>query len=102
MIAIDIDPIKIKCARRNAEIYGVENHIQFICADFFNVAPFLSANVVFLSPAWGGPDYLTQPEFDLSSMQPDGFKIFKAAKKISENVVYFLPRNTVVSQVRCF
>ena len=32
-------------------------------------------------------------------MQPNGFKIFEAAQKITKNVAYFLPRNTNVDQV---
>uniref|UniRef100_A0A915KGH1 Trimethylguanosine synthase n=1 Tax=Romanomermis culicivorax TaxID=13658 RepID=A0A915KGH1_ROMCU len=99
VIAVDIDPLKIKCARRNAEIYGVADRIQFICADFFHVAPRLKADVCFLSPAWGGPDYQRQTTFDLKSMKPDGYQIFKAAKRICDNIVYFLPKNTSIAQL---
>lgn len=41
VIAIDIDPIKIEMAKHNASIYGVSNKIEFICGDFFKLAPFL-------------------------------------------------------------
>lgn len=41
VIAIDIDPIKIMNARHNARIYGVEDRIEFILADFTKIAPFL-------------------------------------------------------------
>ena len=55
MIAIDIDPHKIEAARHNAKIYGVEDRIQFIVGDFFEVIPTLNiADVIFLSPPWGG------------------------------------------------
>ena len=55
MIAIDIDPHKIEAARHNARIYGVEDRIQFIVGDFFEVIPTLNiADVIFLSPPWGG------------------------------------------------
>lgn len=37
VIAIDIDPEKIKKARHNAAIYGVDDRIQFICGDYFTV-----------------------------------------------------------------
>jgi trimethylguanosine synthase len=62
VIAIDIDPTKIICARRNAQIYGVLDRIQFICGDFLHVARALQStrhtiDAVFLSPPWGGPDY---------------------------------------------
>ena len=50
MIAIDIDPVKIELARHNASVYGVADRIEFIVGDFFDLAPSLKADVVFLSP----------------------------------------------------
>lgn len=41
VIAVDIDPDKIEMARNNARIYGVEENIEFICGDFFEVIPTL-------------------------------------------------------------
>lgn len=38
MIAIDIDPVKLECARHNARIYGVEDRIEFIQADYMQVS----------------------------------------------------------------
>lgn len=35
VIAIDIDPVKISCAKHNAKIYGVLDKIEFINGDFF-------------------------------------------------------------------
>jgi hypothetical protein len=35
VIAIDIDPVKIACAKHNAKIYGVLDKIEFINGDFF-------------------------------------------------------------------
>jgi predicted O-methyltransferase YrrM len=37
VIAIDIDPHKIQLARQNAAVYGVEDRIEFIVGDFFQV-----------------------------------------------------------------
>ncbi|KAI9554882.1 hypothetical protein GHT06_020159 [Daphnia sinensis] len=99
VIAIDIDPVKIELARHNAAVYGVADRIEFIVGDFFQLAPSLKADVVFLSPPWGGPKYLEAPQFNLEDMQPNGFEIFKAARKITPNLAYFLPRNTNVDQV---
>ena len=76
MIAIDIDPVKIDLARNNAEIYGVVDKIEFICGDFLQLASSLTADVVFLSPPWGGPDYATAEIFDISTMiSPDGYPL---------------------------
>ncbi|NXU61589.1 TGS1 synthase, partial [Horornis vulcanius] len=74
VIAIDIDPEKLRLARHNAEVYGVAEHIQFLCGDFMALAAGLRADVVFLSPPWGGPDYATAEIFDIQTMIcPDGY-----------------------------
>ena len=49
MIAIDIDPVKIACAIRNAEIYGVADRIEFIVGDYFDVMPHLKVPPLSLS-----------------------------------------------------
>lgn len=95
VIAIDIDPKKLEYAKHNATIYGVEDRIDFICADFFQIAPTLKANVVFLSPPWGGPSYNKKDSFSIvRDMGRFGKKAFDLAKNISPDVVFFLPRNT--------
>ncbi|XP_070513392.1 trimethylguanosine synthase isoform X3 [Cardiocondyla obscurior] len=101
VIAIDIDPNKIKIARHNAGIYGVEDRIEFITGDFLQLAPQLSADVVFLSPPWGGPDYIKRRVFDLESMMPPfgGKYIFDIARRITQHVAYYLPRNSDPLQV---
>ncbi|XP_003509459.1 trimethylguanosine synthase isoform X1 [Cricetulus griseus] len=100
VIAIDIDPVKIDLARNNAEVYGIADKIEFICGDFLLLAPCLKADVVFLSPPWGGPDYATAETFDIRTMMfPDGFEVFRLSQKITNNIVYFLPRNADVDQV---
>ncbi|XP_024428017.2 trimethylguanosine synthase isoform X2 [Desmodus rotundus] len=100
VIAIDIDPVKIDLARNNAEVYGIADKIEFICGDFLLLASHLKADVVFLSPPWGGPDYATAETFDIKTMMsPDGFEIFRLSQKITNNIVYFLPRNADIDQV---
>ncbi|XP_052031974.1 trimethylguanosine synthase isoform X2 [Apodemus sylvaticus] len=100
VIAIDIDPVKIDLARNNAEVYGIADKIEFICGDFLLLAPCLKADVVFLSPPWGGPDYATAETFDIRTMMsPDGFEIFRLSQKITNNIVYFLPKNADIDQV---
>ena len=101
VIAIDIDPVRLECARQNAAIYGVEDRISFILGDFFVLAPSLKADVVFLSPPWGGPEYIKAEVFDLETMiKPvSGRVIFEVASKITPNIVFFLPRNVDMEQV---
>uniref|UniRef100_A0A8C9L6A8 Trimethylguanosine synthase n=1 Tax=Pavo cristatus TaxID=9049 RepID=A0A8C9L6A8_PAVCR len=88
VIAVDIDPEKLSLARSNAEVYGVANQIEFVCGDFMVLAADLKADVVFLSPPWGGPDYATAEIFDIQTMIcPDGYP-FKIA------LIYFLSRSS--------
>ncbi|NXC19978.1 TGS1 synthase, partial [Corythaeola cristata] len=104
VIAIDIDPEKLSLARNNAEVYGVADQIEFVCGDFMVLAADLQADVVFLSPPWGGPDYATAEIFDIQTMIcPDGYP-FKVMHHcdfsiITNNIVYFLPRNADIDQV---
>ncbi|XP_048363938.1 trimethylguanosine synthase isoform X2 [Sphaerodactylus townsendi] len=100
VIAIDIDPAKIALAHNNAEVYSVADQIEFICGDFMQLAPGLKADVVFLSPPWGGPEYATAEIFDVQTMiSPNGYEIFKLSQKITSNIVYFLPRNADIDQI---
>ena len=100
VIAIDIDPVKIQLAKHNAMVYGVADRIEFIVGDYMKLAPSLSADVVFLSPPWGGPTYSDAAVFDLKTMIPmDGFEVFEVSKAITENIAYFVPRNTDIEQL---
>lgn len=104
VIAIDIDPKKIELAQNNAKVYGVETKIDFIVGDFFKLADSLKADVVFLSPPWGGPAYLNEPVYELEEMlQPFPLSVLlAAARKISLNVAAFLPRNSNTYAVSCY
>jgi trimethylguanosine synthase len=67
VIALDISPTRLALARHNAAIYGVADRIEFILADYISFAnaylsrprPTRRIDVVFLSPPWGGPGYLS-------------------------------------------
>ncbi|KAI7825640.1 RNA cap guanine-N2 methyltransferase-domain-containing protein [Gamsiella multidivaricata] len=101
VIAIDIDPVRLMCAKNNARVYGVEDRIEFICGDYMTLIPKLKADVVFLSPPWGvGPGYLAQDEFDIKQDIPmDGEFLFNETCKITNNIAYFLPRNSNAEQI---
>ncbi|KAF5294600.1 hypothetical protein FQA39_LY13359 [Lamprigera yunnana] len=95
VIAIDRDAEKIKFAKHNAEIYNVADQIEFLVGDFFQLADSLKGNVVFLSPPWGGPEYLTQPVYDLNCLQPHPLNILlETARKITNDICLFLPKNS--------
>ncbi|KAI0741312.1 S-adenosyl-L-methionine-dependent methyltransferase [Daedaleopsis nitida] len=131
VIALDISPLRLALARHNAALYGVQDRIEFILCDFFSFARTLNQrtrrkiDVVFLSPPWGGPSYLTSspikhqlsdsgtastlvpdsegnssPEYGLDSIRPiHGAELFHIARGITHNIAYFLPRNTSIMEV---
>lgn len=78
VLAIDIDPRRLDLARHNATVYGVADQIDFLQGDFLKLASRLRGDVVFLSPPWGGPDYLTAEVFDIKTMmEPDGYPLME-------------------------
>lgn len=137
VIAIDNSPVRLALARHNAIIYGVQDRIEFILADFPSfVRSYLAIpsdssagepssptrreprtiDVVFLSPPWGGPSYISQgadtsmisepataakhPEFTMDMIAPlPGDELFDLARSITPNVAYYLPRNTNLEQL---
>ncbi|GEM11326.1 trimethylguanosine synthase [Rhodotorula toruloides] len=72
VIALDVSPVRLACAAHNARIYGVADRITFVLADWVKwtkdyverlrkgeVKDEEKIEVVFLSPPWGGVDYLS-------------------------------------------
>ncbi|KAE9403246.1 hypothetical protein BT96DRAFT_1017136 [Gymnopus androsaceus JB14] len=103
VIALDISPTRLALARHNAQIYASRK-----------------IDVVFLSPPWGGPSYLSgsgsptdanpppaeeeedpaHALFHLSAIQPiHGADLFELSRRITPNVAYYLPRNTDLNEV---
>eukprot|EP01037_Dinobryon_pediforme_P028070 gene28070-31198_t len=128
VIGVDIDAIKLSHLRHNAGIYGVADRPVLLWEDVYAVADKYFAplegegcedggelgdllaggatvDLVVMSPPWGGPDYSLSEEFDLRSMlscggDGDGFRLLKEAIRIAKNVVYVLPRNTKLKQLK--
>jgi len=141
VIAIDNSATRLALARHNAAVYGVVDRIEFILGDFISFAKSLQhlsthpsssrrrpIDVVFLSPPWGGVDYLsmspskdcqvppgtpiqgerypdrtrsgTGQEYSLSNVSPlHGAELFQIARAITPNIAYFLPRNQALEEV---
>lgn len=103
MIAIDIDPEKIRIAKWNAKIYGVFHKIEFHVGDFFSMSfANFQVDAVFMSPPWGGPKYLRFKSFSLRSIcrkNGGGARILKIARSISPNVAVHIPKTTNIREV---
>lgn len=66
------------------------------------MAPTLKADVVFLSPPWGGPLYSLNKTFNIDDIMPSyggGKYLFELTRQITENIAYFLPKNIEHNQV---
>ncbi|KAI5066493.1 hypothetical protein GOP47_0019117, partial [Adiantum capillus-veneris] len=101
VVAVENDPKRIEYAHHNAKIYGVADRIDFVLGDFFTVSSSMRGDVVFLSPPWGGPDYLDAAVYDILTMlQPkDGATLLNASHAIAPNIMIFLPRNVDMDQL---
>jgi trimethylguanosine synthase len=136
VIALDTSPVRLALARHNAQIYGVADRIEFVLSDYISFAnsylslpsdsleaPKRKIDVVFLSPPWGGPSYLSgtaipatssptkntpdttsdvesHPSYSLSSIQPiHGAALFQLSRRITRNIAYYLPRNTSLEEI---
>jgi trimethylguanosine synthase len=110
----------MKCAKHNAEIYGVDKKIVFHTGDCFDIVKrFMGKNniIIFGSPPWGGnsllryspqtlvlmwigTEYNADNVFDLSLMQPYNLDaLYKKFSKLSKHVVLYLPRNSDLNQI---
>lgn len=100
MIAFDIDPVKLQCAQHNAEIYGVADKITFLQGSYFDLIKVVRADCVFLSPPWGGPEYVRCAVFDIKAMEPYGaVELLSAARAVTSNIVLYLPRQSSQVQI---
>ncbi|KAL4161456.1 hypothetical protein PRNP1_002010 [Phytophthora ramorum] len=101
VIAIDIDPEKIRMAKHNAAIYGVADKIEWIVGNSIDILPNVKADAVFLSPPWGGVNY-SRKHFSLEDMVVkgvSGLDLFAKAQQVSKNIAYYLPRGTPTSDL---
>lgn len=107
VIAYDNDEVRLELASHNADVYGVRDSIDFVCEDV--IAALMSAvggsrhhhdtliDMIFLSPPWGGPEYIDAESFDLQARLVSGLSLIDVVKlslAITPNVACFLPRNT--------
>jgi len=106
VIAIENNPARIAMAKHNASVYNVANRIEFILGNCLSVLDAMrpgDADVVFLSPPWGGMDYNRAPDgFDVetqitlrsdSGNNVSGLDLVRACQRITPNVVLYVPRS---------
>ncbi|AMM53791.1 class I SAM-dependent methyltransferase [Pyrococcus kukulkanii] len=86
-IGVDIDPLKIEFAKRNAEKYGV--NIEFLVGDSLSpdIVEKIDAEVIFSDPA-RPPEV---PERNLEDLLPSPLKVYEAYKEKAEAFIFDLP-----------
>ncbi|KAG7562056.1 hypothetical protein FFLO_02528 [Filobasidium floriforme] len=141
VIAIDTSMDRLRIARHNAMQYGVADRIEFICADYVEFVEAWArrkqrqreergemeavvglgeeVDVVFLSPPWGGTEYLEAtdttsdpdpdasfaipnhlPAFPLSTLLPLPAKeLYDLSRKMTPNIAFYLPRNSDAHEI---
>jgi site-specific DNA-adenine methylase len=87
--------------KNNSKIYECSDNIQFICSDYLQVSnERIEADIVFLSPPWGGIDYKTSAHYSLKEwVTPDITKIIEKSLQLSKNLIFYLPRNTDIQEL---
>jgi trimethylguanosine synthase len=105
VISIEMDPTRASLLRHNAQVYGVEHLVEVICGDFLQVAPRIRADVVVLSPPWGGPEYSQKETFDVETMGGNPELGLSRLLELSFNAMgcssalVWLPRSSSLTQV---
>jgi trimethylguanosine synthase len=107
VIATEIDIDRISMAKHNASVYGVEEYIDFILGDALRLPRFWRHTertsrfaAAFLSPPWGGPNYLKESIYNPLEMLPlDCQEMAKAAHETAHEVVYYLPKTTDITKL---
>jgi trimethylguanosine synthase len=96
VIAVDIDKEKVECAEHNANIYAVSDNIEFVNADFLQVAAQYKADVVFLAPDM----QINASGFDLfSHVSPPVRETLQAALRCADHLMLYLPPNFDPDQI---
>lgn len=99
-------------AAEDAHSTGTEEPVVPACITFpgadgssltaANLQACAGADLVILSPPWGGPDYLNAAEYCLYTMLSSGCGLYLAmlAAAVCPSILYLLPVNTSVTQVQ--
>lgn len=105
VIAVDLDIGRLEMARHNATIYGVADRIEFVHGDVFKILPEMQLteriDLVFMSPPWGGPNYVNRSIFcpRLDILDGRGQELYDLGRSISKNLIIFLPRQSDIYSV---
>eukprot|EP01127_Copromyxa_protea_P000426 TRINITY_DN10354_c0_g1_i1.p1 TRINITY_DN10354_c0_g1~~TRINITY_DN10354_c0_g1_i1.p1 ORF type:complete len:269 (-),score=54.03 TRINITY_DN10354_c0_g1_i1:53-823(-) len=96
----DLSFERLSLTKHNAAVYGVQDRLELIRGDATCLAQnWRTADAVFFSPPWGGPEYSQQAIFDLSTMTPSAEQLFSNSRQLTPNVAFLLPKQTSITQL---
>lgn len=82
VVAIEINQSRLAMAKHNAKIYGVSEHIEFICGDAREIIPEHKSDLLFIDPPWG--ERYNKERVTLDDLPP-GRQILKVAPHIPKH-----------------
>lgn len=95
VLGIDNNHVRIRAAKHNAAVYGARS-ADFVRGDSLAMLRSLRADVIFLSPPWGGPNYSAKKQFCVKKHIRvgglDGVQLARRALDVCPNLIYYLPR----------
>lgn len=112
VLACDNNETHLNCTRHNAQIYGVDRHLETFLVDwtgsesaeyklFHSMISIKKVDFVFGSPPWGGPTYKNNTTFSAErDLLPFPLhKLLQLSLEFSNKVALFLPRNIAVNEL---
>lgn len=102
VISADTNPERVEFARHNAGIYGVAQRISFLEGSFFDLAPKVEADAVFLDPQLRARAPGELGDFLLCHLDPDGKDILSASLANFDEVVMRVPKTLDMAELGQF
>ncbi len=99
VICFETNADRLKMAKSNARLYGVEKRIKFVHGDVFTQWRSVINDVdsVYFDPSWGGPMYVRSNSFRFIDFQPDGNgdvrTLLHSMYLQGKNIAISLPKN---------
>lgn len=94
---VELDKKRIEDAKYNAQLYGVDKKVEFICGNVLdeNILKNIDAEVAILDPDWSGDKKRPQDHvFLLSDTMPNAIELInKVRENITNNIVIRLSKN---------
>lgn len=99
---MELDKQRNEMALNNAEVYGVEEYINFVTEDVLKIEfeQGDEPDLVFLSPPWGGTEYASENYYSLfNQISPNIYKVLQRAVSFAPRLCIHLPRNTIITEL---